>query len=109
MRSKVFAGLVGAAVVSAAVFGAGTASASTVPNVVGMNETDAYATLDAAGAPHSIISRAGSALRDACTVTEQRDLGYHTEAAGEWNSSTHSYYSSDTEVWDGIGVVLICQ
>ncbi len=108
MRSKIVGGLVGVAVISAAVWGGGVASATTAPNVVGMSEADANAALDAAGASHSIISRAGSSSRDSCTVVEQRDRGYHTEAAGEWNSSNHTRYSSDTEVWDGIGVVLLC-
>jgi hypothetical protein len=109
MRSKIVGGLVGVVVMSAAVFGGGIASATTAPNVVGMSEANANAALDTAGAPHSIISRSGSSSRDECTVTEQRDLGYHTEVAGTWNTSTHSDYSSDTEVWDGIGVVLLCR
>ena len=109
MRSKLIGGLVGAALVSATVFGAGTASAGSVPNVLGMSEADATAALDGAGVTHSIVSRAGSASRESCTVAEQRDLGYHTETTRVWSDSSQSYYSSDTEVWDGIGVVLVCR
>ncbi|WP_433489865.1 hypothetical protein [Nocardia grenadensis] len=106
MRWKIMAGAVGAAVASV-LLGAGTATAQTAPSVVGMSEQAAVSALTDSGVPYSVISRLGSASRDQCAVTQQRDLGYRTETYQYWNGE--KYVTKERQVWKGAGIVLQCQ
>ena len=56
-----------------------------IPNVVGMSEQDAVATLESQDIPYTITNKSGSALT-VCNVTEQRDKGFRTEIRPEWDS-----------------------
>lgn len=106
MRWKIAMGAVGAAVASV-LLGVGTAAAQTAPSVVGMSEQVAVSALTDVGVPYSVISRLGSASREQCAVTQQRDLGYRTEKYQYWNGE--KYVTKERQVWKGTGIVLQCR
>ncbi|MEE2057833.1 hypothetical protein [Rhodococcus artemisiae] len=86
---------------------AGIAAAQNAPNTVGMSQEQATRTLTDANVPWRIISRAGSTLQD-CTVTEQRDRGYVTETDYEWDYDKQEWKKVETEVWRGVGLIILC-
>ncbi len=103
--------ILGAAACSAALlastFGAGTAGAQTDISTVGMSQQQAETTLSDAGVPYIILSRSGSALRN-CNVTEQRDRGYDTEVTYSWDSDDQDWDKTETLVWRGVALVVLC-
>ncbi len=72
-----------------------------------MSEQVAVSALTDAGVPYSVISRLGSASREQCAVTQQRDLGYRTETYQYWNGE--KYVTKERQVWKGTGIVLQCR
>lgn len=101
-----------AAVCTAAVLlGAGTAAAQAatrpVPNVVGMSEQSARATLEAQGVPYGVVNRAGTASGH-CHVTGQRDRGYRTEVDMQYNHEKNEFERVETPIWRGVGLTVVC-
>ncbi|MDV2475202.1 PASTA domain-containing protein [Rhodococcus zopfii] len=78
-----------------------------VPNVVGMSEQEAVTTLENAGIPYTITNKSGSALT-VCNVTNQRDKGYITKTRAEWDSTDQEWDYIRYEVWQGIGLTVVC-
>ena len=86
---------------------AGIATAQNAPNTVGMSQEQATRVLNDSGVSWHVISRAGSTLTN-CRVTEQRDLGYTTETDYEWDSENEEWDETETEVWNGVGLIIFC-
>lgn len=78
-----------------------------VPNVVGMSEADAVATLESQDIPFTITNKSGSALT-VCNVTDQRDKGYRTETRAEWDSTNQEWVYVEYEIWRGLGLTVVC-
>lgn len=78
-----------------------------VPNVVGMSEQDAVATLESQGIPFTITNKSGSALT-VCNVTDQRDKGFRTEIRPEWDSDNQEWDYVEYEIWRGLGLTVVC-
>lgn len=108
MRTTISAIAAATAAVATLLLGAGTAGAAPTPSVVGMSESAARATLDAAGVPYTVLNRSGSAS-SGCTVTEQRDRGYRTEIDRVYNYDTREFDRVETEVWRGISLAVVCK
>lgn len=106
MRKTIMTALLTGA--AALTIGTGVAAADSAPNVVGMEEHAATATLTAGGTPYSIVNRLGN-ISGTCSVTEQRDRGYRTETESTYNSSTNSWVSKETKIWRGVGLTVVCR
>lgn len=91
-----------------AVIGTGSAAAQPAPHVVGMSETAATRTLDAAHVPYTIVNRAGSPS-GTCTVTEQRDKGDRTVVEYEYDYKKSEFTRVEKTEWRGIGLVVVCR
>lgn len=107
MRTTVTATAAATAAVAALLLGAGTASAQPSNSVVGMSESAARAILDAEGVPYTVLNRSGTSST-ACTVTEQRDRGYRTETDMVYDHDDHEFDRIETQVWRGVGLVVVC-
>ncbi|MEZ5153212.1 PASTA domain-containing protein [Rhodococcus zopfii] len=101
------AAAVTAATAAALLLGGPAAAAEPVPSVVGMSESTARATLTEEGVPYTVLNRSGSASAS-CTVTEQRDRGYRTETDMVYDHDDHEFDRVETQVWRGIGLVVLC-
>jgi len=78
-----------------------------IPNVVGISEQDAVATLESQGIPYTITNKSGSALT-VCNVTEQRDKGFRTEIRPEWDSWDQEWDFVEYKIWRGLGLTVVC-
>ncbi|WP_235157412.1 PASTA domain-containing protein [Rhodococcus ruber] len=109
MRASIAAGcaavLLGAG--AAVLPGAGTAAARPAPNVVGMSEQHARATLEAQGVPYNVVNRAGAASGH-CHVTGQRDRGYRTEVDMQYDHEKNEFERVETPIWQGVGLTVVC-
>jgi len=106
MRRTLTAALLAGA--AALTLGTATAAAQPAPYVVGMTEQDAVATLQAQDVPYSITNRAGSP-GGTCTVTAQQDRGYRTEVEMEYDHDDKTWDRTETEVWRGVGLTVVCR
>ncbi|MEU5843183.1 hypothetical protein [Rhodococcus sp. NPDC047139] len=86
---------------------AGTAAAQTDISVVGMSDDQAEKVLSEAGVPYVILNRSGSTMQN-CVVTEQRDRGYDVVTEREWDSDDDEWVTTETEVWRGVALVVVC-
>ncbi|MGW4016872.1 PASTA domain-containing protein [Rhodococcus ruber] len=97
----------GTAVLLGAGTAAGQAATRPVPNVVGMSEQSARATLEAQGVPYGVVNRAGTASGH-CHVTGQRDRGYRTEVDMQYNHEKNEFERVETPIWQGVGLTVVC-
>lgn len=81
------------------------AQAQSPVNVVGMSQAEAQTVLSDTGVPYIILNRSGSTMQD-CLVTEQRDRGYYTEV--EYDYDDGEWKRTETEVWRGVALVVVC-
>ncbi|MEU5842371.1 hypothetical protein [Rhodococcus sp. NPDC047139] len=92
----------------ALLLGTGTATAQPAPVVVGMNERAAVDVLTATDVPYAIVNRSGFAGGH-CTVTSQRDRGYHTVVEYEYDRADGEFDRIERQVWRGIGLTIVCR